>query len=163
MKKILLAAFIVAALLLGSGAGLSAFDAKADSKAKAAKVEQKAEETIAVKKAIFMGSAIHCDLCAESIKQTFVKVKGVECVHVDVKSKLATFCFLPEETSWEKIGSAMGKAGFEAKLIKITDAECPCDKCSESCKHWAKANAKKSESCKKKGCPFASQCKKVCK
>lgn len=159
MKKILLAGFIIAALAIGSGAGVGAFDTKSDSQAKKVKVEQKAEETIAVKKAIFMGPGIHCDLCAESIKQAFAKAKGVECVHVDVKSKLATFCYLPEETGWKNIGSVMGKAGFEAELVKVMDAECPCDKCDESCKRWAKA--KDPESCKKKGCPFASQCKKV--
>ena len=161
MKKCLLAVMVIAALVICYVAGVSAFDTKADSKAKQAKVEKKADETIAVKKAIFMGPGIHCDLCAKSIVDALAEAEGVECVHVDVKSKQATFCFLPEKTSWKKIGSAMGVAGFESKLVEVLDAECPCDDCNESCKHFAKA--KDDKSCEKKGCPFAKQCKKVCK
>jgi len=162
MKKTLFAVFVVVSMLMVSSAGVSAFDAKADSKANDAKIERKAGDAIAVKKAIFHGTGIHCDLCADSIEQAFAKTKGVECVRVDVKSKLATFCYLPEETDWKKIGTIMAEAGFQSDLVKVTDAECPCDKLGEYCKHWAKAKENEA-GCKKKGCPFASQCKKVCK
>jgi copper chaperone CopZ len=161
MKRGMLAVFLAAAFLTCASASVIALDKNVDQKAKQAKVEGKAQETIALKKAIFFGSGIQGDLCAETIKKAFAKTKGVECVHVDVKSKLATFCFLPEKTNPEKIGSALEKAGYKSDLVKVADAECPCDKCDESCKHMTKE--KEPEACAKKGCPFASQCKKVCK
>jgi copper chaperone CopZ len=162
MKKSLLVLFI-AALVFGWSVDISAVDKKADAKAKTAKIEQKAEETITLKKVTLLGPGIDCNLCAETIKQAFAETKGVKCVHVDVKSKLATFCFTPEETRWKKIRSDLGEAGYESEFVKVADAECPCDDRDESCKHLAMAEAKDTESCKKKGCPFADQCKKVCK
>jgi copper chaperone CopZ len=161
MRKSLLVVLIMAALVLGWSADVSAVDKKTVSKAKKAKIEQKAEETITLKKVTFLGREIDCNLCAETIKQAFAETKGVESVHVDVKSKLATFCFTPEKTSWKRIGSALGKAGYDSEFIKVIDVECPCDDCDESCKHLAKGVDP--ESCKKKGCPFSDQCKKVCK
>ena len=164
MSKGLLAVFIVAALLIASSAGVGAYDKKIDAKAQS-KVGLKAQETVVLRKAIFLGPGIHCDLCAKTIEQAFVEAKGVECVHVDVKSKLATFCYFPEETNSKKIGQTLRKAGFKSDLVKVFEAECPCDKCGEFCKHWEKAKslAEDCTSAKRKACPFAEQCKKVCK
>lgn len=62
--------------------------------------------------------AIHCEGCAQSIKNSLGKLSGVQSVAVDVEQKNVTITFDAALTSPDKILVRLDAAGFSANILE---------------------------------------------
>lgn len=99
MKK-LFALLAAAALLI---AGASAADA-------ASKKVQKEE--------VVFATSMHCEKCAEKIRENISFEKGVLGLDIKVEDKTVKIVYNPSRTSVEKLAGAINKLGYTAEVKK---------------------------------------------
>lgn len=62
-------------------------------------------------------SSVVCDMCKKKVEKALA-FKGVEKSTVDLNTKIITVSYDPQQTTPEKIRSAVSKAGYDADEVK---------------------------------------------
>lgn len=66
---------------------------------------------------IAIKTSVVCEMCTTNIEKA-LSFKGIEKLNVDLKTKIVTVSFDPQQTKPEQIRSAISKAGYDADDIK---------------------------------------------
>ena len=106
---------------------------------------------LAIAQAVFM-TTLHCDKCALKIRENISFMKGVKDFSCDVDCKTVTVTFDTAKTDTVKIGRAIEKLGYSAKVIeykedikknwgvdKLFESNIAQDKRTKLIKGWKKA------------------------
>lgn len=99
-------------------------------------------------------TGLHCDNCSAKVEKALSAIKGVEKVVVDRAKGEALVTLAPKASvKPEVLVNAVAKAGYEAKMGKITAT--PTEKCEDDCKDGKDGehndhDAKQSKDAKKK-------------
>jgi mercuric ion binding protein len=62
---------------------------------------------------IAIKTSVVCEMCTKNIEKA-LSYKGIEKLNVDLKTKIVTVSFDPQQTNPEQIRSAISKAGYDA-------------------------------------------------
>lgn len=66
---------------------------------------------------------LDCEVCKKKIEDYMAFERGVTAIHADVPTKVVTIEYRTNRTDEEKLLAALRKLGYEAEVIKETDAE----------------------------------------
>lgn len=69
------------------------------------------------KSEIAIKSSVVCEMCTKKVEKALA-FKGVEKSSIDLNTKIITVAYDPQQTSPEKIRSAISKAGYDADEVK---------------------------------------------
>lgn len=66
-------------------------------------------------------TTLHCDKCAAKISENVSFEKGVKDLKTNVEDKTVTIVFDPAKTDTLKLGDAIRKLGYKAKVIEFSE------------------------------------------
>lgn len=104
---------------------------------------------------------MHCESCENKIKDNLRFEKGIKKIETNVPNQTVTITYDADKNTSEKIISAFGKFGYEAKSVQAEKKCCgktkSCENKTGECQKAAGDCCKKAESCNKK----AESCNKM--
>lgn len=77
----------------------------------------------AVKKQVTYVTTLHCKNCAKKIEENVSFEKGVKDLKTNVDDKTVTIVYDIAKTDTLKLGNAIRKLGYEAKVIEFKDTK----------------------------------------